>query len=101
MKALNLLLLLAPFTLLAADNQTTHCQLGDAVRVIEVVYPQGTELPCEVRYIRDGQSSVLWQASNEAGYCEQKAADFAEKQRGWGWQCVATVSAGKAEPDTP
>ncbi|MDP4536041.1 hypothetical protein Q3O60_07575 [Alkalimonas collagenimarina] len=73
---------------IAGQTHTTHCQLGDTVRVIQVVYPEGGELPCEVRYQREGEQSVLWQARNEAGYCEQKAADFVEKQRGWGWQCT-------------
>lgn len=97
MKFAALLLTVLPFSLLAADNQVIHCQSGEAVRVIEVVYPQGTELPCEVQYTKDGETRVLWRASAEAGYCEDKAAQFAEKQRGWGWQCVAT--AGKAQPD--
>ncbi|WP_445767127.1 hypothetical protein [Rheinheimera sp.] len=101
MKALTLVLLAGVFSLQAAENQITHCQLGDAVRIIEVVYPQGTELPCEVHYSKDGQNSVLWRASNEAGYCEQQAASFAEKQRNWGWQCVVTAVAAKAEADTP
>ena len=93
MKALTLVLLAGVFSLQAAENQITHCQLGDAVRIIEVVYPQGTELPCEVHYTKDGQNSVLWRANTETGYCEQKAADFAEKQRGWGWNCVAMAAA--------
>ncbi|WP_273021479.1 hypothetical protein [Rheinheimera sp.] len=93
-----LLTAIVPFMLAAAENQATHCQLGDAVRVIEVVYPEGAELPCEVHYGKDGQSSVLWRASSEVGYCEQKAAEFAEKQRGWGWQCV--VTAGKSQAET-
>lgn len=88
-------------SLQAADNQAMHCQRADAVRIIEVVYPQGTELPCEVRYTKDGQTSVLWQASNEAGYCEQKAADFTQRQRDWGWQCVATAAKNTAGDDTP
>ena len=96
-----LMLLLAPLNAVAADNQTMHCQRADAVRVIEVVYPQGSALPCEVHYIKQGQSSVLWQANNETGYCEQKAAEFVEKQRSWGWQCVATASAPKPAADTP
>ena len=58
----------------------------------------GIELPCEVQYTKDGATQVLWRASTETGYCEDKAAQFAEKQRGWGWQCVAT--AGKAQKDT-
>ena len=61
-----------------------------------MVYPQGSELPCEVQYTKDGATSVLWQASNEAGYCEQKAADFVEKQRGWGFECVAMPAGSKA-----
>ena len=94
-----LLTALMPFMLTAAENQATHCQLGDAVRVIEVVYPEGAELPCEVHYGKDGQSSVLWRASSEAGYCEQKAAEFAEKQRGWGWQCVAVAPSNSDTAD--
>ena len=94
-----LLTALVPFMLAAAENQAAHCQLGDAVRVIEVVYPEGTELPCEVHYGKDGQSSVLWRASSEAGYCEQKAAEFAEKQRGWGWQCVAVTPSNSDTAD--
>lgn len=83
----------------AMENQTIHCQLDDAVRVIEVVYPQGSELPCEVHYRKDGTDSVLWRANSEAGYCEQKAAEFAEKQRSWGWQCVAMAAAKTAGSD--
>lgn len=86
-----------PFMLQAAENQTTQCQLGDSVRVIEVVYPSGTAVPCEVHYGKDGQSSVLWRASSETGYCEQKAAEFTEKQRGWGWQCERTGTDHKPE----
>lgn len=99
MHKLALIILLLPVSALAQENQATHCQLGDAVRVIEVVYPQATALPCEVRYSKDGATDVLWRASAEAGYCEQKAVEFAEKQRGWGWNCVA-VAAGKTQADT-
>lgn len=101
MKALILVLLVSSSAALAADNQITHCQRGDAVRIIEVAYPQGSELPCEVHYTKDGQDTVLWRASNEAGYCEQKAAEFAEKQRSWGWQCVVTASSAQTDSDAP
>jgi hypothetical protein len=80
-------------------GQSMHCQLGDAVRVIEVVYPEGGELPCEVQYTKEGASSVLWQATNEAGYCEQQAADFVEKLRGWGFECVAMPAGNNASAD--
>ncbi|SNY49497.1 hypothetical protein SAMN06297280_1436 [Arsukibacterium tuosuense] len=80
-------------------GQSTHCQLGESVRVVEVVYPQGGELPCEVQYTKDGATSMLWQAQNDAGYCEQQAADFVEKLRGWGFECVAMPAGSKAEAD--
>lgn len=88
-----------PLMLQAGETETTHCQNGDAVRVIEVVYPNGTDVPCEVHYRKHGTDSVLWRASTEVGYCEQKAADFAEKQRGWGWQCVAMAAAKPSSTD--
>ncbi|MBV2129322.1 hypothetical protein [Arsukibacterium indicum] len=78
-------------------GQSTHCQSGESVRVVEVVYPEGGELPCEVQYTKEGATSVLWQANNEAGYCEQQAADFVEKLRGWGFECVA-MPAGSNTP---
>ncbi|WP_372627630.1 hypothetical protein [Arsukibacterium sp.] len=91
-------LLLSSQQLLAQEQgQSMHCQLGDAVRVVEVVYPKGGELPCEVQYTKDGVTAVLWQASNEAGYCQQQAASFADKLRGYGFECVAMPAANKAE----
>lgn len=99
MKTLAVVMMILPLSALAAEGQATHCQRADAVRIIEVVYPQGTELPCQVTYSKQGQTKVLWRASNEAGYCEQKAAEFAEKQRSWGWRCVP-VSAAGPKPDT-
>jgi hypothetical protein len=101
MKLLILMPLLISGSLMAAQNQSIHCQRNDVVRIIEVLYPGGTLLPCEVHYRKEGESQLLWQAKNESGYCEQKAAEFAEKQRGWGWQCVVTASAAKPAADIP
>ncbi|MEE2024262.1 MULTISPECIES: hypothetical protein [Alkalimonas] len=81
-------ILLFSLPALAGQPQTTQCTRGDSVRLIEVVYPEGGELPCEVHYSREGEQQVLWRARNEAGYCAQKAADFIERQRGWGYQCT-------------
>jgi hypothetical protein len=101
MKSIILMLLLLPASALAMEKQTTQCQLGNAVRLISVVYPQGTKLPCEVHYSKDGRSEVLWSARNEAGYCEQHAAAFTEKQRGWGWQCVDAAENTSSATETP
>lgn len=86
------LIFLASFfssALLAVENRSTTCQFGEKQRIIEIVYPEMTVTPCEVRYIKNGNTQVLWSANAELGYCESKADAFIEKQRGWGWQCDA------------
>lgn len=81
------LLALTASTALAMENQKTVCTHGSQQRIIEIVYTGQGEVPCEVHYTKDSGTQVLWQAQGEAGYCEEKAAAFIEKQRGWGWTC--------------
>ncbi|WP_394183588.1 hypothetical protein [Marinomonas posidonica] len=71
----------------AIENRKTLCVHGNENRVIEVVYPEGNRLPCEVQYTKAGNTKTLWNAKNKAGYCENKAAEFVEKQIAWGWSC--------------
>ena len=71
----------------AIENRKTMCVHGNETRVIEVVYPEGNRLPCEVQYTKAGNTQTLWNAKNKAGYCENKAAEFVGKQIGWGWSC--------------
>ena len=89
MKALTILALASvSMTTMAADNIKTVCSHGDQVRIIEVVYTEGSEVPCEVHYTKAEGTEVLWSAQNLVGYCEEKAVAFADKQRGWGWTCA-------------
>lgn len=76
------------------------CTQGGMERKIEVVYTGAGKVPCEVLYTKDGASQVLWNAQNEEGYCEAKAAEFVEKQRSWGWQCVESA-APMSDPSAP
>lgn len=99
-------LLLIPFMLATATaahaGMQSTCSHHGQVRVIEVVYPQGGLLPCEVVYHKGNHSSVLWSAQNETGYCEQKAEEFTRKQQGWGWHCetrMSEISADDIQPD--
>lgn len=89
------LMLAAP---LATAADAYRCNNGNLERRVEVVYETGGVLPCEVHYYKDseapGSREVLWTANNEAGYCEARAAEFIERLRGFGWDCVA------AAPDT-
>jgi len=69
-------------------NETYICKHGNQERQISVVYTnEGSPTPCEVTYTKDTGTQSLWRAENLAGYCEEKAAAFVEKQRSWGWAC--------------
>ncbi len=73
----------------AIAAESYACKNGNQERKVEVVYTNaGAQVPCEVNYTKeDGSTQSLWQAQSEAGYCEGKAASFAEKLRGLGWDC--------------
>lgn len=73
----------------AVENQKTVCSHGNQTRVIEIVYTTGTETPCEVRYSKEDGMTTPWSANNVAGFCEEKAAAFIDKQEVWGWACEA------------
>ncbi|MBY5992196.1 hypothetical protein [Ferrimonas balearica] len=102
MKGITLLAaLLASTSALAADPLVYRCNHGNAERLIEVRYPAEAPLPCEVHYTKAEGSQMLWSAANTAGYCEQRAENFVEKQRGWGWSCEleAVEPAPATEPE--
>ncbi|MDZ7924869.1 MAG: hypothetical protein U5M23_12630 [Marinagarivorans sp.] len=73
----------------AETNKVTTCTLNGATRTITVEYPNSTAVPCQVTYAKNGESSVLWNAQIETGYCEANGQAFVEKQHAWGWQCSA------------
>ena len=73
----------------ANNNFSYTCNHHHEQRRIEVLYLQReSSVPCEVRYIKTDSEETLWSASYTPGYCEQKAAEFVEKQEGWGWNCT-------------
>ena len=81
-------LLFVSSPLLAGDVYV--CKQGSQERHIGITYAnEGLAVPCQVNYIKeDGMSQGLWDAQNEEGYCERKADEFAEKLRGFGWDCT-------------
>ena len=88
MRYLLALLMALPFWAQSAENQTylcLHSQGGE--RKIDIVYPEGGEVPCQVVYSKTSGSEVLWSANNTVGYCQEKAQGFISKQQGWGFQC--------------
>ena len=93
-------LLFASSGALAMSDISYLCDYAGEQRVIEVKYTGEGQVPCEVHYQRNGLSDVVWQAMNQAGYCEEKASAFVEKQRGWGWQCEQQSTQAPADEPT-
>ena len=79
------------------------CTNGSNTRIIEVVYPSTEgKLPCEVQYEKNGEVKTLWTSKNQEGFCESKASEFADKQKGWGWDCKHEVlSDVVSQPEDP
>ncbi len=88
MKTITLAACAASLMASSAWADTYVCKHGDKERVISVVYEkEGQAVPCKVVYIKDTGTETPWNAQNKAGYCEEQAAAFVEKQRSWGWTC--------------
>ena len=73
----------------AQSDQTFPCTNGSLTRRVEIAYAGAADLPCEVRYFKEGDATphVLWRATTKAGYCEAQARDFVAKLEGIGWVC--------------
>jgi len=88
-----------------AQGAETACTYGDMVRRVVVMSEPGVAVPCEVHYFKDteapGEDQVLWSASSQAGYCEEKAAGLVAKLEGWGWDCGAAAPPAAAETPEP
>ncbi len=101
MKYLILASVLVSGSAVANEFPTTLCQHGEQQRKVEVVYPQGTPVPCEVHYTKASGTQILWKAAGETGFCEAKATALIEKQKGWGWQCDVVVPQSSENDETP
>ncbi len=88
-----------------AQGAETQCTYGDMVRRIVIMTEPGVSVPCEVHYFKDteapGEDQVLWSATEQAGYCEEKAAGLVAKLEGTGWDCGVGAPSAPAEPPEP
>jgi len=72
----------------SSGNLVSTCTHGDQERIITVVYDNDeTDTVCEVTYEKSTGIQTLWTANNDRDYCKERAAEFVEKQEGWGWTC--------------
>lgn len=68
------------------------CEYDTLVREITVASETGASAPCEVVYNKASEglgSEVLWTATTDGAYCDEKADGLAEKLQGFGWSCTA------------
>ncbi len=61
----------------------------------------GQATPCEVLYDKptEGSQSTPWRASNQAGYCEEKADLLVRKLEGLGWSCGTADSGSEVSSE--
>ncbi len=88
---------------MASADMSYTCKHDVQKRLIKVIYESAeAKVPCKVEYTKEHgeEPKILWDAQNQEGYCEEKAAAFVEKQKGWGWECAADAmeEAAAAEP---
>jgi hypothetical protein len=82
----------------ANDAVKYTCTMGNVERIIEVIYTSSDKpVPCSVSYTKDGATQTLWNYENTEGQCETKAAEFAEQQSGWGFNCSNEASSQTTE----
>jgi hypothetical protein len=71
-----------------SGNLVSTCTNGDQTRIISVIYDSDdNDTVCEVTYEKSTGVQTLWSANNERDYCQERAAEFVQKQEGWGWTC--------------
>lgn len=80
-------------------EKSWQCSSYGQERAIEL-YERGSEdrdgeLSCWVVYTKDGASEVLWQAKNNADYCQPKALSLVARLESAGFACTAS------DPENP
>ena len=82
------------FIPLTAHADSWSCRMGNDVREVHTEQTTSSPVPCQVVYkkLTEGvEDQILWNAQNDASYCDFKARGFIEKLESWGWTCVETI----------
>ena len=84
------------------------CRHELSVRAVKVFNNPPSGKACEVVYEKASGTKTLWTANMDKEFCARKAADFVQKQVGWGWDCtdkdgvaVTLPEPAPAEPEKP
>lgn len=89
-------LLTIPLIATAQSDAAYECRMGELIRRVAVERDGSAPLPCRVAYFKDteapGERQVLWNAQNDASYCDARASEFVSRLQGLGWNCTAAAA---------
>ena len=71
----------------AGPKERVVCESGSVWHAVQVVYPQGWSLPCEVHFETPEERRVVWTATSSEGFCERKAQEIIRRRENSGWSC--------------
>lgn len=96
------MILSAPSLAFAQTEGNARCTQAGMVRTVEVVRETAAPVPCSVNYRKETEApnapaEQLWNAENEVGYCEARAAEFVARLESLGWQCDGPLAARSEE----
>lgn len=78
-------------SVMAGPDERTVCESGNIRHDIEINYPQGWSLPCEVYLKTPGERRRLWRADRSEGFCQEKAQILIDRRINSGWDCREDV----------
>jgi len=81
----------ASVSVMAGPDERTVCESGNIRHDIEINYPQGWSLPCEVYLKTPGERRRLWRADRSEGFCQEKAQILIDRRINSGWDCREDV----------
>lgn len=93
-QTLSLLLAIPVLFISTLASAKTICRGTTGERNIEVIYlAEGKKIPCHVMYTKeDGESEVIFEATNSVGYCEKRASDFISQLREKKMNCAGELA---------
>ena len=90
------ILVISSFVLpISAYADSWSCRKNNDVREVHIERTTSEHVPCDVVYKKQTEGiadQVLWTATNDDSFCEEKAEELVAKLDSWGWVCVETIS---------